>query len=35
MIAQQAEWIPGVDWIAGMVAAVTIAALFWAAVALA
>jgi hypothetical protein len=33
MIAQQAEWIPGVDWIAGMIGAVAIAALLWAAVA--
>lgn len=33
IISQQAEWIPGVDWIAGMAGAITIAVLLWAAVA--
>ncbi len=35
MIAQRAERIPGVDWIAGMTSALAIAALLWVAVAFA
>jgi hypothetical protein len=35
MIAPQADWISGVDWIAGMLGAFTIAALLWVAVAFA
>jgi hypothetical protein len=35
MISQQAEWIPGLDWIAGLIGAFTIAALLWMAVAFA
>jgi hypothetical protein len=35
MVSQQTEWIPGIDWIAGMIGAATIAALLWAAVAFA
>jgi len=35
MIPQQVEWIPGIDLIAGMIGAFTIAALLWVAVAFA
>ena len=35
MIAAQTDWIPGIDWLAGMIGAFTIAALLWVAVALA
>jgi hypothetical protein len=35
MPSNEIEWIPGVDWIAGLLGAAAIAALLWVAVALA